>query len=97
MVTGTDSLGELVEEIELLVQAGCTATEAIHCATGLAGELLGLPAGTIALGQYADLIFTEGDPLADPGNLRNVRTVVKGGDLAWTSSDGFAFDRQPAT
>jgi len=44
------------------------------------GEVLGVPGlGTLAAGAPADLILVDGDPLADPRALRNVRAVFRAG------------------
>ncbi|MNU08317.1 Amidohydrolase family protein [compost metagenome] len=37
--------------------------------------------GTIEPGKRADLFVVEGDPLSDVGNLRNVRLVMKDGQI----------------
>jgi imidazolonepropionase-like amidohydrolase len=46
-------------------------------------EALGAGAdlGTIEAGKLADLVIIEGDPLVDVRNARNIRTVIKNGQV----------------
>ena len=37
--------------------------------------------GTVEAGKLADLVILDGDPLADPYDLLNVRMVIKGGEI----------------
>ena len=62
-------------------EAGMPAIEIIRAATMNGAELLGWQSliGTIEPGKYADIIATNGDPLKDINELRNVRFVMKGG------------------
>ncbi len=63
-------------ELQLLVQAGLTPTEALRSATSSAAELFGLDdRGTIAPGRRADLLLVDGDPTAEIRATRNVRGV----------------------
>lgn len=68
-------------ELELLVQAGLTPTEALHAATAAAADRFGLPdRGRIAVGLRADLLLVDGDPTADIFASRAIREVrVSGG------------------
>jgi enamidase len=50
----------LLRELELLVEAGMTPAEAIHCATGRAGEHIGVK-GSLSVGGAADLLLVRGD------------------------------------
>lgn len=78
---GTDTAGDLVDEIGLLIEAGAAPMEALRGATSLAAEVLGLERviGTIEEGKLADLVVVEGDPLADHRALRRVVLVVQSG------------------
>jgi hypothetical protein len=69
-------------ELALLVKAGLTPAEAIRTATVNCAELLGSGAtlGQIKVGFRADLIAVEGDPLANVGDLRRIKLVVRGGE-----------------
>jgi imidazolonepropionase-like amidohydrolase len=83
IVAGTDSLGgfALIRELELYVKAGIPPAEVLQMATLGAARANGLgeKLGSVAPGKLADLILVDGDPSADPGALRNLRLVVKGG------------------
>jgi imidazolonepropionase-like amidohydrolase len=62
IAAGSDSLGDLVEEIEILAMTGLSAIQAINAATGLAAELADLPIGVVTSGNYADLIIVDVRP-----------------------------------
>jgi len=83
IVAGTDSLGgfTLVRELELYVEAGIPASEVLRMATLGAAERAGQGErlGSIVPGKLADLILVDGDPSVNPGDLRNLRLVVKDG------------------
>ena len=66
---------------ELLVEAGLTPIEAIKVMTSNGAKILGLDAdlGTVIAGKRADLVLIEGDPMARPAEIRNVRLVFKDG------------------
>lgn len=78
---GSDSAGEMVEELELMMKCGINSMEAIVSATGSAAKVCGLgeTLGTLEAGKLADLFVCEGDPLEKIGALRDVRVVVKDG------------------
>jgi hypothetical protein len=85
LVAGTDEIAgfTLHRELELYVEAGIPAAEALAIATwngaritGLAGET-----GSIAPGKRADLILVEGDPTKRIGDIRKVSLVLKDGVL----------------
>ena len=67
----------------MLVKRGLSPADAIRCATMNATELLGWEdrVGVIEAGKYADVIGTEGDPLADISALQHVQFVMKGGKV----------------
>ena len=76
-------------ELELLVRAGLTPTEALAAATALPARAFGIgDRGRIAPGMRADLLLVEGDPLADITATRAVAGVWK---------NGYAVERDPAT
>ncbi|HTT19936.1 MAG TPA: amidohydrolase family protein [Candidatus Sulfotelmatobacter sp.] len=68
-------------EVELLVEAGFTALEAIHIATYNGAQYLGEldRIGTIAAGKQADLAVVKGDPSKKIEEIENVETVFKDG------------------
>ena len=84
IVAGTDGAVpgvSLIRALELFVQAGLTPAEALATATRVPAEFLGLGSdvGTIELGQRADLLVLDADPLANISNLRRSRLVVANG------------------
>jgi imidazolonepropionase-like amidohydrolase len=68
-------------EIELLVEAGFTAVEAIKVATLNGATYLGRQAqiGSIEVGKNADLIVIKGNPAAKIDDVENVEIVFKDG------------------
>ena len=87
IATGTDAGGSaarhgfIAREVELMVDNGMTPKQALAATTTVAAELLGIQdqAGTIAVGKQADMVLVDGDPYSDPGALRNIWAVIKGG------------------
>ncbi|MFJ7625335.1 amidohydrolase family protein [Streptomyces sp. NPDC097595] len=70
----------LHHELELLVHAGLTNREALRAATKLPAQAFGLwDRGTIRVGNRADLVLVDGDPLTDITATRAVRRVWIGG------------------
>jgi len=90
IVAGTDQGVpgfSVYREIELYVQAGFTAMEAIQAATLVPARVMGLDKtlGTVEVGKAADLIVLKANPLDDIHNLRSVEQVVTGGALYETA------------
>jgi imidazolonepropionase-like amidohydrolase len=85
-----------LRELELLVEAGVPAKDVIVAATRTPARLLGLASeiGAIEVGQRADLVVVEGDPLADMRALRRVRWTVRGG-VAKTPAEWMAASATP--
>ncbi len=74
--------GENAQELELLVAAGMSTTEALAAATSTAARVLQRDdLGSIAVGAVADMVVVGGDPTADIAALRDVRVVVQGGTV----------------
>jgi imidazolonepropionase-like amidohydrolase len=74
--------GENVYELELMVEYGMTPAQAVIAATSGNARLLRLDdRGEIREGLLADVIAVEGDPSRDITALRNVRFVMKGGEV----------------
>ncbi|TQF66359.1 amidohydrolase family protein [Rhodococcus spelaei] len=70
----------LHHELELLVDAGLSTTDALRAATSLPARHFGLTdRGAIAPGLRADLILIDGDPLADIRATRNIARIWCGG------------------
>jgi imidazolonepropionase-like amidohydrolase len=94
VVAGTDAANQmivpgqsLVRELELLVQAGFSNTDALFAATRDAALLLGADSlGALVAGHKADLVILARDPVADISNLRSIQQVMVRGHLMSTDS-----------
>ena len=66
---------------ELLIEAGFAPVEALRIMTLNGAKVLGEDDeyGSIEAGKLAELAVIEGDPIADPAAIRNVRIVFKDG------------------
>jgi imidazolonepropionase-like amidohydrolase len=82
--------GTLFQELELMVKSGATPTQALRYGTSTAAELLGLgrQIGTLEPGKRADIVAVNGDPLQDITALREVRMVVRDGEVVVSSGIG---------
>lgn len=78
---GTDSLGEIDEEISMMRELGMTPMSSLQAFTARPAAFLGMEdeLGTIEAGKRADLVIVDGDPLADAAALRSVQLVVTNG------------------
>jgi hypothetical protein len=88
---GTTQGASIHGEMELLVRAGLTPSEALHAATAAAAAAFHLDdRGQIARGKRADLVLVNGDPTADIRNTRDIVAVWKNGlavdRVAWKAS-----------
>ena len=63
-------------EIEYLVQGGMSNMQAIKSATRIGGKLLQMNVGTIQIGQKADILVVNGNPLEDI-NVLSDKTNIK--------------------
>ncbi|MBC2717794.1 MAG: amidohydrolase family protein [Desulfobacteraceae bacterium] len=79
--TGLSFFGFYYKELEHLIHAGFTNSDALKAATSVNAEIIGMAdhVGTIQEGKYADFTIIEGNPLADIKALKNIKAVVKGG------------------
>ena len=68
-------------EIELLVEAGFSPTQAIQIGTQSGARFLGEEhdIGTVAPGKHADLILVHGDPAAHIEDIEKIEVVFKDG------------------
>jgi hypothetical protein len=77
---GTAHGASLHGELALLVRAGLSPEQALRAATAAPAEAFGLgDRGRIAVGQRADLVLVDGDPLADISATRNIVRIWKNG------------------
>ena len=72
-----------VREAEYYVAAGMTDLQALRAATIEPARMLGADdeLGSIGVGKLADLIGVAGDPSLDISALRDIRLVIKGGEV----------------
>jgi hypothetical protein len=73
--------GALLQELELLTEAGLTPAETLRAATRNNARALGQMAdlGSIEVGKIADLVILSSDPLADIRHTRDIHRVIHGG------------------
>lgn len=83
IVCGTDTgtpfnyHGEAVKELQMYTQLGMTPMQAIQSATSVAAKALYQDdIGVLAEGKTADILMTDGDPLADIGILQNKEKIL---------------------
>jgi hypothetical protein len=70
-----------LREVELLVEAGFSPTQAVKIATLNGAVYLGLDSriGTVTAGKDADLVVVKGDPATKITDIENVEIVFKDG------------------
>jgi imidazolonepropionase-like amidohydrolase len=78
---GVFAHGDNARELELMVDYGMTASQALQAATSVDARVLHLDhrIGRVQKGLLADLIAVEGDPTSKIGDIRKVRLVMKSG------------------
>ncbi|MDQ2985646.1 MAG: amidohydrolase family protein [Armatimonadota bacterium] len=90
IVAGTDVYNpytfpgfSLHDELELFVQAGMTATDALATATINPARFLGeeKARGAIKPGMVADLVLLDANPLQNIGNTKRINCVIQRGKL----------------
>jgi imidazolonepropionase-like amidohydrolase len=89
IVAGSDASNQMLvpglslhTELELLVAAGLTPSDALQTATLNTAQLLGADSiGILAPGKVADLVVLKANPLTDIRNTRTVQRVMVRGQL----------------
>jgi imidazolonepropionase-like amidohydrolase len=83
---GVFAHGDNGRELELMVEYGLPALEALKAATSVNAKVLHLEdrLGAVRLGFLADLVAVEGDPSLRISDLRKVKLVMKNGRLVRT-------------
>jgi imidazolonepropionase-like amidohydrolase len=80
---GVYAHGDNAREMELMVDYGMRPAAVLIAATGGNARLFGLESrlGTVRPGLLADLVAVTGDPTRDISAVRQVRFVMKGGEI----------------
>ena len=78
---GVFAHGDNAREIELMVDYGMPAVNALKAATSVAGQVLHMEIGQVKAGMLADLIAVDGDPTQEISAIRRVKMVMKGGTV----------------
>ena len=79
-MTGTPHGTSTLRELELLVQAGLTPSEALLAGTSARAKALGVnDRGSIEVGKRADLLLVSGRPWERIGDVRNTQQVYVAG------------------
>ncbi len=88
IAAGTDTLGDLNEEIALMHRFGMTTHEALETATINAARLMELDTqiGSLEPGKLADFIVLRSDPLADLSALYDIDAISLDGRFIPTSA-----------
>ena len=68
-------------EMQLMVEAGLTPLQVLHCATEVNAQLLGIArdTGTLEAGKHADFLLLDGSPAADITNTRRMVSIWHNG------------------
>jgi imidazolonepropionase-like amidohydrolase len=78
---GVFAHGDNAREVEMLVDYGMPAVNALKAATSVAGQVLHMDIGQVKAGMLADLIAVDGDPTKEIAAIRRVKMVMKGGTV----------------
>ena len=80
---GVFTHGDNARELELMVNYGMSAVDALKSATSTAARVLRMEnqIGMVKQGLFADLVAFDGDPTKDVSALRRVKLVMKNGTV----------------
>lgn len=78
-----DGTTATAREAQYYVEAGMSNLQALQAATIEPARMLGADkdSGSIEVGKYADIVAVSADPTADIKALRDIRMVMKGGEV----------------
>lgn len=78
-----DGTSSTVREAQYYVEAGMTPLQALRAGTIESARMLGAEAeiGSLEPGKYADIVVLAEDPIKDIKALRDIRLVMKGGQI----------------
>jgi imidazolonepropionase-like amidohydrolase len=81
--TGLSFFGSYWKELFHLTRAGFSNAEALRAATSVNAEIIGMKesVGSIEPDKYADFTIIDGNPLEDIERIKDVRIVIKGGEI----------------
>jgi imidazolonepropionase-like amidohydrolase len=90
LAVGSDSNGDMIDEIEWLIRGGLSTLQAISAATLGGAQVIGMAEriGSIEPGKLADFLILDKDPLASVEAMREIHAVVKGGRVLRPSELG---------
>ena len=92
VATGTDAGNpgtlhgpSIYREMELMERAGLSPLDVLVASTRNAARAMGRGAdlGTLEVGKTADIVVLQENPLENVADFRSVRTVIRGGKVAW--------------
>jgi imidazolonepropionase-like amidohydrolase len=97
LAVGTDVMGSIAREIELMAEGGLDNMAVLVAATRNGADVCGLGdrTGTLEAGKDADVLVVAGDPLEDLDALRHVQVVLKQGAAYRPASLAAATGRVP--
>jgi len=99
LVAGTDELAgfTLQAELEFLVKAGLTPSQALQVATrnGARYTRTSNERGSVTAGKLADLVLVDGDPTKNIGDVRKVAAVITRGYLIYPTEIDAAYGIAP--
>ena len=81
--TGTDTLGNMVDEIKMFVDCGLSNAQALSAATFNAAKILDMESeiGNIQTGKTANLVLLNANPIMDIDALNNIAKIILRGKI----------------
>lgn len=91
---GTDTLGDFVEDLSMLIRCGMTSAQALAAATYENSKILALDndIGLIRPGMLADMVVLRDDPLDDVNAVRSIEFVIQSGVARRPTDIGIPLD-----